>query len=105
MSISIKGGLTREEIAKVVRAHVSAIRYCYEKSLLDDPSLEGKILLNWTIANSGRVAKSGIRSSTVRNSGVHRCLVGEVKNWKFPRPRDGGLVLVSYPFVFNNASF
>ncbi len=105
MEVSIKGGLTREEIARVVQQHVSAIRYCYEKSLLENPSLAGKILMKWTIASRGSVSQSGIGSSSVRSSQVHRCLVREVRTWQFPNPRGGGVVLVSYPFVFDNAAF
>jgi pSer/pThr/pTyr-binding forkhead associated (FHA) protein len=105
LAVSIRGGLTREEIARVVQENLSAIRYCYEKSLMDDPSLAGKIVLNWTISPVGLVATGGIGSSSLRNAAVHRCLVGEIRDWKFPKPRDGGIVLVSYPFVFNNASF
>ncbi|MFH1263870.1 MAG: AgmX/PglI C-terminal domain-containing protein [Pseudomonadota bacterium] len=105
LSVSIQGGLTREEIARVVQENLSAIRYCYEKSLLDDPELGGQVVLKWSISSVGLVTATGIGSSTLKNANVHRCLVGEVRDWKFPKPRDGGIVLVSYPFVFKNATF
>ncbi|MCB0308096.1 MAG: FHA domain-containing protein [Bdellovibrionales bacterium] len=105
IEVSVQGGLTRAEIAAVVQQHVSEIRYCYEKGLLDDPSLSGKIAAKWTISPAGSVSTSGIASSTVRNSNVHSCLVGQIQSWNFPKPRNGGAVLVSFPFVFNSSSF
>lgn len=99
------GGLSRAEIAKVVQQHLSEIRYCYEKGLLDDPSLSGKIVAKWTIAPQGSVSQTGIKSSSVRNAGVHGCLTGQIRSWGFPKPRNGGSVLVTFPFVFSASSF
>lgn len=99
------GGLTRAEIAKVVQEHLSEIRYCYEKGLLDDPALSGKITAKWTISPGGSVVESGIKSSSVQNSSVHRCLTSQIRSWGFPRPRDGSSVLVTFPFVFSSSSF
>ncbi|HMQ11177.1 MAG TPA: AgmX/PglI C-terminal domain-containing protein [Oligoflexia bacterium] len=99
------GGLTRAEIAKVVQSHLSEIRYCYEKGLLQDPSLSGKIVAKWTINPSGSVSDSGIKSSSVRNASVHSCLTGEITSWGFPKPRNGASVLVTFPFVFNSSNF
>ncbi|MCI5072776.1 AgmX/PglI C-terminal domain-containing protein [bacterium] len=99
------GGLTRAEIAKVVQSHLSEIRYCYEKGLLQDPGLSGKIVAKWTINPGGSVSQSGIKSSSVRNASVHSCLTGEITSWGFPKPRNGASVLVTFPFVFNSSNF
>jgi hypothetical protein len=34
------------------------------------------------------------------NAAVERCLIAAVRRWEFPHPEAGGLVMVSYPFVF-----
>jgi pSer/pThr/pTyr-binding forkhead associated (FHA) protein len=101
----VKGGLTREQIAKIVAAHVAEISYCYEKGLLEDPALAGKIMLMWIINSRGKVTSSRIKSSSLRNGQVHSCLARSVRSWRFPNPKGGGIVEVNYPFVFNNAGF
>lgn len=99
------GSLSREEIAKVVEAHIAAIRYCYERELMQNPSLQGKVIAKWVIAANGRVDSSAIQSSTLNNSRTNSCLVSEIKTWTFPKPRGGGLVRVVFPFQFAPASF
>ena len=53
---NVNGFLSREQIERVVRRHSRGIRYCYERQLADDPSLGGRISVNWTIDLDGRVS-------------------------------------------------
>jgi hypothetical protein len=34
------------------------------------------------------------------NLRVEKCVVDAVKRWPFPKPANGGIVIVSYPFNF-----
>jgi tetratricopeptide (TPR) repeat protein len=100
-----KGELTREEIAKVVRANISVIQACYEKQLVVNPGLAGKLVISWTIAPSGKVQEASVKTDTLGFPGVGSCVRDAILEWKFPRPRGGGVVRVTYPFIFNSAGY
>jgi hypothetical protein len=95
-------GLTKEEVAKVIHSHMNEIRYCYESAILSDPSLAGKVLVDFKIGAQGSVATAQAAENTMNNVQVGGCLVGKLKNWKFPQPRGGVQVAVSYPFIFKS---
>lgn len=100
----IHGSLSREEIAKVVNAHLQQVRACYERTLLKEPGLAGKLIIEWNIDGSGSVTSYKIKSSTMQSATVGECIEDALKSWKFPKP-DGGEVVVSYPFIFNSVGF
>ena len=96
---NVSGFLSREQIERVVRRHARGIRYCYERELQDDPSLEGRIVANWTIDLDGHVSRRSIESNSMGDRNVESCLLREIGRMRFPEP-DGGMVVVSYPFSF-----
>lgn len=95
-------GLDKGAIARVVRAYLGRIKRCYERQLIIDPKLSGKITANWTIGSDGRVKEVKYVKDTMGNSGVTRCVVNQIRAWKFPKPRGGGKVIVTYPFLFHS---
>ena len=66
--------------------------------MTDDPTLEGKVTVEFEIGGAGKVTSSEIKSSTLGNPGVEGCIVKAVERWKYPKPKDGEPVKVSYPF-------
>ncbi len=103
-SLAVQGSIDRDAVAKVVNAHLQEVRACYERALLKDPGLAGKVVLEWSISTSGAVTMARTRSSSLSNGGVERCILSSLKTWKFPSAR-GGQVLVSYPFLFNSVGY
>lgn len=103
-SVSVQGSIDREAVAKVVNAHLQEVRGCYERALLREPSLAGKVVLEWTISLSGNVVTTRTKSSTLKNSAVEACILQSLKMWQFP-PAKGGVVIVSYPFLFNSVGY
>ncbi|MBM4318434.1 MAG: energy transducer TonB [Deltaproteobacteria bacterium] len=93
------GRMEPDEIAKVVRMRLKAVKSCYERELKKDPKLAGKIVIQFTIGEIGRVTSSKVASSTMSNPNVGRCILARMEQWRFPQPK-GGSVTVSYPFVF-----
>jgi hypothetical protein len=103
--IKKKGHLTREEIARVVKQHLREIQYCYEKNLLRNSKLKGKLIMEWTIVRTGRVGLVKTRFDSMRSSHVARCVSKNIREWTFPLPRGGGTVEVEYPFLFEQVGF
>jgi hypothetical protein len=98
---TILGGLDKSLIDAVIKRNMSQIRYCYQRQLAKNPSLNGKIKVKFVIAKDGSVSKASIDSSTMGGGGkpVESCIVGRFKKFKFPQP-NGGIVIVKYPFIF-----
>ncbi|MDY7226538.1 AgmX/PglI C-terminal domain-containing protein [Hyalangium rubrum] len=99
-----QGSIDREAVAKVINSHLQEVHACYERGLLKDPGLAGKVVLEWTIGAGGRVAAAKTKSSTLRNASVEACILSSLKGWAFPTPK-GGVVIISYPFIFNSVGY
>ena len=98
---TVRGSLDKEIIRRIVRRNINQVRYCYQQGLAARPSLEGRAVVQFTIAPTGQVLASVLQSSTLNAVTVESCVVNAVKRWEFPKPTGGGLVIVSYPFQFN----
>lgn len=101
---SAQGTVDREAVAKVINSHLNEVHGCYERALLKDPGLAGKVVLEWSIGLNGRVASAKTKSSTLRNASVEACILSSLKGWQFPTPK-GGLVIITYPFLFNSVGY
>ena len=100
----VRGALSRAIIRRVIRRHINEVRYCYAREQQHSPRLAGGVVVQFTIASTGMVLLSKIKSSTLGNPAVEACIAAAVKRWLFPRPRGGGIVVVSYPFAFKAAA-
>lgn len=98
------GGLDKGVIAAIVREHLGQIKHCYERQLLVDPNIFGKVVANWTINAQGVVDATSVKKTTMGNVAVENCVLSKIKTWKFPKPRGGGKVIVSYPFLFKSVN-
>lgn len=95
------GGLTQKEILEVIRAGLTPIRQCYVKRLKVKKNLSGKIKTFWTVNAAGKVDTAEVVESTLKDSRLESCVVKVIQGWRFPKPRGGLPVQVTYPFAFN----
>ncbi len=96
-----EGALDREIIQRVVRQNRRDIQNCYEAELNRDPTLQGRITMQWVISPSGDVVSASVQESTMNNSAVEQCMAQRIQRWSFPAPDGGGIVRVNYPFNFS----
>nr|BDT35999.1 adventurous gliding motility protein GltG [Myxococcus sp. MH1] len=99
----VMGSLDKELIRKVIQANRAQIRYCYESMLNRFPKLGGKVAVKFVITATGSVASSSVAQSTAGNAELETCVAGRVRTWKFPEPKGGGVVVVTYPFIFKQS--
>lgn len=94
------GGLTAEEINRVVKARAGIFKACYQAELNRQPGIGGKLTISFQIGGDGIVksAKANGGSSTMRNAAVESCVTSNIMRLKFPAK--GGLANVNYPFLF-----
>ena len=97
---NVRGSLDKEIIRRVIRRHMDEVKACYERRLTDQPGLEGRVSVQFTIAATGAVSNSALAQSSMKDAAVEQCLVLAVRGWEFPRPEGGGIVVVTYPFTF-----
>lgn len=95
----VQGSLSRGEVMAVINRNIGKIQRCYEQGLARRDSLAGRVEVKWTIAPTGRVSTARQAGSTLGDRKVENCVVGVVKQMKFPKP-SGGPVSVTFPFVF-----
>jgi TonB family protein len=101
--VSTAGALSAETIRRVVHRHRNEVRHCYEQELSSRPDLEGRVTVSFIISNTGAVMGSEYipSRSTIRNDEVSSCVASAVRRWSFPQPENGGVVSVTYPFLFS----
>ena len=102
--LQASGFCKRADISKRVGAKQRSITRCYEKALLSNPELSGKVTLQWTVKLDGKVKRGNTRvsDSTLNNAKVEGCMMRVINRLKFAKP-DGGQCVIRYPFVFNSA--
>ncbi|MBW2702134.1 MAG: AgmX/PglI C-terminal domain-containing protein [Deltaproteobacteria bacterium] len=98
----VMGSLSMESIRRVMHSHRDQIEFCYSKELIRNPNLAGKVTIKFTISPKGFVQSATVSATTLKNATVERCMSGKIRNWKFPEPKGGGIVIVTYPFILRS---
>jgi TonB family protein len=70
--------------------------------MLRRPDLEGKLAIAFTIGNIGSVLSSRVLQSSMDDPRLGDCVLAKLASWKFPKPKGGIEVPVTYPFVFKS---
>lgn len=99
----LAGSCERDVIGKVIGKNARQVLACYEAALTRSPDLAGKLAVRFTIEPTGRVGDLEITESTLDSPDVERCVENRIKRWRFPEPKGGGLCIVNYPWVFQQA--
>ncbi len=100
---TVVGGLSKDEIMRVIRRHQSEIKFCYERELQKSPNLAGKVAVAFTIDPAGGVAEANVTDSSLSNNNTESCMISSIRGWKFPQPEGGGVVAVTFPWIFKPA--
>lgn len=88
------------DITKAVRLRASSVRACYEQRLQLRPTLAGKLTVRWTIRLDGTAGDATVAASTLGDRALEQCVLRAVRRMRFTAP-EGGLCVVSWPFVFS----
>jgi hypothetical protein len=92
-------GLSKAEVSGVVRAHMASVKWCFERALTKNATLNGTVVMNWSVEPDGRVSEAIVASSTLNDSDVERCIVRQVAHWTFPKSSRRTPV-AAFPFAF-----
>jgi hypothetical protein len=95
-----QGDLDKPIIRRYLKRRAPQIQYCYEKALVAKPALAGTVMTSFTITRLGRVTAM---SAAGVDPEVSSCIGRVIEAIEFPKPGDGGAVLVSYSFILRPA--
>jgi hypothetical protein len=94
-------GLTRAQVMAVVQKMLSEVQHCYERNLLSDANLSGRMEFEWDIAPSGNVTGVKVKRTTVNNGdGLGECVKGLFSQLRFPKASNGQSTTPSIGFPF-----
>jgi TonB family protein len=98
-----EGSLDRDLVRKVIQGNKGQIRACFESLLNKYPELGGTVQTQFTIGPNGQVLESKVTQTSTGSKELDLCVASRVRLWQFPKPKGGGMVVVSYPFLFKQA--
>ena len=90
---------SQEEIALVFDRNKGAIYALYGRALRDTPDLQGKLVLEFTIAPSGEVTECHIVSSELKDTDLERKIVARVRLFRF-EAKDVAAITTTKPIEF-----
>lgn len=82
----VNGELDKRSVTRILVSKKSRAQYCYEKQLLVEPGLSGRVIARFEIDESGAVTSS---VATGVNDEVASCVASTINSASFPRPRSG----------------
>jgi hypothetical protein len=94
-----EGGLSKDQVMRVVRSHQAAIKYCFDKEFQRNPHLNGRIDLAWVIHANGTVDRARVARTAMNNEAVEGCMLRTLKGWQFPKA-DADTIVQTFPFFF-----
>lgn len=94
------GGLDRETVRRVIASFRGQIRTCYERALLTNPRLEGRLVYSWRITAEGEVLSAETSKATIESPQLKSCVLEVIRRMNFPKSPNGKSTRVIYPFVF-----
>jgi periplasmic protein TonB len=94
-----KAARSREEIELVFDRNKGAIYTLYARALREHPELQGKLVLEFTIAPSGEVTMCRVVSSELHNDELESKIIARVKSFRF-EPKDVETITTTKPIDF-----
>jgi len=94
-----KAARSREEIELVFDRNKGTIYTLYARALREHPELQGKLVLEFTIAPSGEVTMCRVVSSELHNEDLESKIIARVKSFRF-EPKDVETITTTKPIDF-----
>jgi hypothetical protein len=94
--------LSKEEIIEVIDKNSETTDECIAEVERKDPKAKGKIVINFEVEPDGKITSAEIVSekSSFKNDTAAQCLVGKIKNWRFPVLHNDDALEIKFPFEF-----
>ena len=94
------GDFDSSVVVRTIKTRIRAIKACYERELRRNPTLAGKVTVEFTIQPRGNVTGVKVKANTTNDPNVANCVKATVARFRFNPGPEGGSVTYAYPFVF-----
>jgi TonB family protein len=98
------GDFDSSVVVAMIKTRLRAIQMCYEQQLRRNPSLAGKVTVEFSIQPRGNVTDVKVKENTTNDAAVGTCVANTVSTFRFNPGPEGGSVTYAYPFVFSPQS-
>ena len=86
--LSVRGGkLTVQQVKLALDDNMAGMEKCYDTALSSAPQLHGVLTFAWTIEKTGRPSHVRTLKGNVKDDGLEKCSLGELKKARFPKPK------------------
>jgi hypothetical protein len=97
--VEVSGRIPPEAIQRIVRQNFGRFRLCYERGLVKNPALTGRVATRFVIGGAGNVSESSNHGSDLPDADVVACVTRAFTTLAFPKPQDSTVTVV-YPIRF-----
>lgn len=95
----VDGKVDKKSVQATIRRRAEAFQACYVNALKANSKLQGKIVVEFTIGENGRVVDARVAKDGLGSAEVANCVLSTMKRITFAAPEDGE-VTISNSFVF-----
>ena len=92
---------SQDSVKQVIEFHLPKIQACYNEMLaVMDKAKDGMLKTSWEITAEGLVSKAKVerKGTTLKDPKLHECVVSVLTSMTFPKPPDGKVHPIEYPF-------
>lgn len=94
-------GITQDQVMSIVNKYLNDIHRCYERALMDDSNLSGRVEYEWNINPNGTVTSAKVKRSEMQNSdSLNKCVLAIFHKMKFPSAKNGQPTVANIGFPF-----
>ncbi len=100
-TLRIEGKIDPTTVRNRVTTQRFKFQECYKDEIQRSPNLKGEIALQFTVSNSsGTIIAAVSRQNTTGSDALARCLINDIKSWKFASIPGGELSVVKFDTLF-----
>lgn len=88
------------EVRRTIESHLNEVQACYDEALTIWPALKGRLEMKFIIAPEGEMNMVAVKSDETGSHALECCVIAKMRGWRFAAPINGGINVVTYPFVF-----
>ncbi|HYV43482.1 MAG TPA: AgmX/PglI C-terminal domain-containing protein [Myxococcaceae bacterium] len=92
---------SQDTVKQVIDFNLPKIQSCYNEMLAAEvKAKEGMLKTSWVITAEGLVSKAKVekKGTTLKDPKLHECVVAVINAMTFPKPPDGKVHPIEYPF-------
>jgi hypothetical protein len=97
---SSSGKIPPDVIQRIIRQNFGTFKLCYQNALRNNPSLTGKVAVQFVIDHHGAVSQTSNNGSDLPDAAATSCVINSFKGLSFPAPEQG-IVTVTYSIQFS----